>query len=191
MIIVFGGSFNPPTKAHVDIIKHLLSLFDDSKVIVVPVGDDYRKPELISFEDRLAMLKLALDQIPNVMISEIESNRGYEGTLKTLDDLSETYHDVHFVIGSDNLHELSTWIRYQELLSKYPFIVMNRKGYMTEEDANKLYKDLPHRFIFVDFDHEIASSTIRKNTHKNKHLIDPKVYQYIKDHKLYKEKKDV
>lgn len=191
MIIVFGGSFNPPTKAHVHIIKHLLSLFEASKVIVVPVGDDYRKPELIAFEKRLEMLKIALDHMPNVFISSIESNRGYQGTLRTLDDLSKEYEDIHFVIGSDNLRELDTWINYKELLARYPFIVMNRKGYMTEDDANELYKDLPHRFIFVDFNNISASSTIRKNVRKNSHLLDPKVYQYIIDQKLYEEKKDV
>ncbi len=191
MIIVFGGSFNPPTKAHLHIVKHLQTYFNPEKVIVVPVGDDYRKPELIPFQKRMDMLKLAFRDFSNVILSEIESTRGYEGTLKTLDDLSKDYHDLHFVIGSDNLQELTTWIRYQELLSKYPFIVMNRKGYVTEIEANEMYKDLPHKFIFVDFNEVIASSMIRKNRLEMRHLLDPKVYQYILDHKLYEEKKDV
>ena len=191
MIIVFGGSFNPPTKAHVHMVKHLQTHFNPEKVIVVPVGDDYRKPELIPFQKRMDMLKLAFRDFSNVILSEIESSRGYEGTLRTLDDLSKDYHDLHFVIGSDNLQELTTWIRYQELLSKYPFIVMNRKGYIQEIEANTMYKDTPHRFIFVDFDEVVASSMIRNNRSEMRHLIDPKVYQYILDHKLYEEKKDV
>src|SRR5690606_24985682 len=140
---------------------------------------------------RLEMLKLSLHDVKDVIISSIEANRGYQGTLKTLDDLSKDYENLHFVIGSDNLRELDTWINYKELLAKYPFIVMNRKGYMTENEANELYKDLPHTFIFVEFDHLAASSFIRKNIRDHHHLLNPKVYNYIMQHKLYEEKKDV
>ncbi|MDY0295584.1 MAG: nicotinate (nicotinamide) nucleotide adenylyltransferase [Acholeplasmataceae bacterium] len=191
MHIVFGGSFNPPTNAHVHIIKHLKSLFVKAKIIVVPVGDDYRKPELASFKHRYAMLELALSDLSDVILSNIESKRGYEGTLKTLDDLSLIYDDLHFVIGSDNLHELDTWINYKELLNKYPLIVMKRPGYMIEQDADQLYKDIPHRFIFIDFDDPSASSNVRQNLYENKHLLHPKVYQYIKTHQIYEVKDHV
>ncbi|MDY0075258.1 MAG: nicotinate (nicotinamide) nucleotide adenylyltransferase [Acholeplasmataceae bacterium] len=188
MHIVFGGSFNPPTNAHVKIIKHLLSVFKGSKVIIVPVGDDYRKPELAPFKKRLDMLRIALDGMEDVMISSIEADRGYEGTLQTLDDLSKHYDDLHFVIGSDNLLDLPNWIRYQELLSKYPFIVINREGYMTEQEGNERYKDLPHRFIFVDFNDRTAATHVRMNMRLNRHVVDPKVYDYIVKHHIYEVK---
>lgn len=191
MHIVFGGSFNPPTNAHVHIIKHLKSLFENAKVIVVPVGDDYRKPELASFKHRLAMLELATDGIKDVVISSIEANRGYEGTLKTLDELSLIYDNLHFVIGSDNLHELDTWINYKELLNKYPFIVMKRPGYMIEEDANKLFQSLPHHFIFIDFDDPSASTNVRQNVLKHQKLLKQNVYKYILKHQLYEVKDHV
>lgn len=191
MHIVFGGSFNPPSNAHLHIIKHLLNLFPSSKVIVVPVGDDYQKPELVRFDLRYKMLEILFKDEPKVILSKIESKRSYQGTLQTLDDLSHTYHDLYFVIGSDNLEELETWIKYKELLAKYPFIVMNRNGYMTEEKANEWYKDLPHQFIFIDFEDPSASTLIRKNIHQNKHLLDPKVYQFILSHHIYEVKEHV
>lgn len=191
MHIVFGGSFNPPTKAHVHIIKHLLSTFPSSKVIVVPVGDDYSKKELVRFSFRMEMLKLALQDIDQVILSDIEAKRKYQGTLKTLNDLSITYEDICFVIGSDNLEELEKWIKYKELLFKYPVIIMNRNGYMTEEEANKRFKDVNHRFIFIEFSDSSASTNVRKNVHDYKHLLDPKVYQFILAHHIYEVKKNV
>lgn len=191
MHIVFGGSFNPPTLAHVHIMNHLKATFKEAKIIVVPVGDDYRKPELAPFDDRIQMLQLALADTSDVIISSIEAKRGYQGTLKTLDELSQNYENLYFVIGSDNLHEFDTWINYQELLRRYPFIVMRRPGYMAEEDANQMFKDLPHRFIFIDFNDPIASTTVRQNIIRSKDLLDPKVFDYILTHHIYEVKEHV
>jgi nicotinate-nucleotide adenylyltransferase len=185
MHIVFGGSFNPPTKAHVQIIKYLCAVFPSSKVIIVPVGDDYRKPELAPFHMRFDMLKLAVNDLDRVILSPIESNQGYQGTLRTLDDLSKTYQDIHFVIGSDHLKGLRAWIKYEELLRRYPFIVINRRGYLSQEEAEAMYKDVEHRFIYLPFDDISASTLIRKNKHQFKDMLDPNVYEYILKHQLY------
>jgi nicotinate-nucleotide adenylyltransferase len=191
MHIVFGGSFNPPTKAHVHMVKHLLDVFEHSKVIVVPVGDDYRKPELVSFTSRMDMLKLAFKDNDRVILSSIEAKRGYQGTLKTLNELKETYDDLHFVIGSDNLSGLRSWIQYETLLNTYPFIVIEREGYLTMNEAEKMYEDVKHHFIFIPFDYPISSTQIRKNRDQLKHMLDPDVYDYIKKHQLYEVNKHV
>lgn len=186
MNIIYGGSFNPPTQAHLHIINTLLETFANSKVIVLPVGDDYKKLELIDFEHRFKMLSLMLDEYrDNVIISDLEHHQGYAGTLKALEALSETYKDIHFVIGSDNLESLKTWISYQKLLNKYPFIIMNRNHYMSKEEASEMFKDIKHNFIFVDFDMNISSTKIRENIHQSKKDLTKEVYQYIKNHKLY------
>ena len=58
MNIVFGGSFNPVTIAHEKIVNLILSKFPDAKVIILPVGNSYNKPKLVSFNDRMTMLNL-------------------------------------------------------------------------------------------------------------------------------------
>jgi nicotinate-nucleotide adenylyltransferase len=186
MNIVYGGSFNPPTIAHLHIISTLLETFENSKVVVLPVGNDYKKPDLLDFNHRFSMLKLLIESIKNdVVISDIENHSGYHGTLKTLEDLSEVYKELYFVIGSDNLESLKTWISYKTLLDKYPFIVMNRNHFMTEEKAELMFKDIKHKFIFVDFDMDVSSSKIREDIEKNKKYLTKEVYEYIKKHKLY------
>jgi len=44
MVLVFGGSFNPPTKAHLEIVEKLLERYEHARVLLLPVGDDYQKP---------------------------------------------------------------------------------------------------------------------------------------------------
>jgi nicotinate-nucleotide adenylyltransferase len=186
MNIIYGGSFNPPTIAHLHIITKLLDIFDNSKVIVLPVGNDYHKPDLIDFKHRFNMLSLLLDVHHDlVIISDLENHKGYKGTLKALEDLNKKYDNLHFVIGSDNLESLKTWISYKDLLNKYPFIVMNRNHFMTKEKAEMMFKDIKHKFIFIDFDMDVSSTKIRKNIDKHKNYLTKEVYQYIKNHKLY------
>lgn len=186
MNIIYGGSFNPPTIAHLNIIKKLLSEFENSRVILLPVGNDYKKPDLISFEHRYNMLKLFAKQLKlNIEISTIEHHKGYKGTFYALEELSKDYKNIYFVIGSDNLEDLKSWILYETLLKKYPFIVINRNQYLTKKQAEDLFLDLEHRFIFLDFQMDVSSTKIRENIDKNKNLLTPEVFQYIKNHKLY------
>jgi nicotinate-nucleotide adenylyltransferase len=186
MNIIYGGSFNPPTIAHLHIITTLLDTFEHSKVIVLPVGNDYNKPDLIDFNYRFEMLSLLLkSHQDSVVISDLENHKGYNGTLKALEDLSKSYKHLHFVIGSDHLESLKTWISYKDLLEKYPFIVMNRNHFMTKEQAEMMFKDIKHKFIFIDFDMDVSSTKIRKNIDENKNYLTKEVYQYIKNHKLY------
>jgi len=191
MHIVFGGSFNPPTKAHLHIVETLHKKFKDATILVLPVGDDYKKPELISFFHRKNMLDLLFDQKPYVKVLENEKERAYQGTLYSLNELNTTYKNLYFVIGSDNLMDLFTWIEYKKLLANYPFIIMNRNHYLKKEEAEKIFKDIPHQFEFVEFDMPISSTKVRENIEKSKDLLTKKVHIYIKKHKLYKEQKHV
>jgi nicotinate-nucleotide adenylyltransferase len=191
MYIVFGGSFNPPTIAHKKIIQKLLEAFEDSKVLLLPVGNDYKKEALISFKHRVTMLKLLTKDLPNVMISTIENNRDYQGTLYSLRELEKTYQPLYFVIGSDNLKDFKNWINYQELLKNYPFIVMKRKGGFTKKQAEILFKDIMHQFIFIDFNSNISSTNIRKDVLSSKKRLTDDVYQYIVKNNLYQELKHV
>ncbi len=55
----FGGCFNPPTNAHINLAKKALKECNLDKVIFVTVGDFYDKKELVPGKDRYNMLKIA------------------------------------------------------------------------------------------------------------------------------------
>lgn len=187
MIIVFGGSFNPPTLAHQHMIDLLHVTFPESVVLILPVGDDYRKPELVSFHHRLNMIHLMTEGMDRVMISDIESKRPWSGTLFSLNELKEIHGALSFVIGADNLSGLFDWIDYKTLLATYPFIVMTRQGSMGPHEAEKMFEHLPHTFHYLNFDEDISSTRIRKHLESSVSLLNPKVYRYILENNLYKE----
>ena len=43
----FGGSFNPPTIAHLDLVKKAIQKYQLDKVYFVPVNNFYKKEELL------------------------------------------------------------------------------------------------------------------------------------------------
>jgi nicotinic acid mononucleotide adenylyltransferase len=55
-ILLFGGSFSPPTLAHEAIIAACLDMKDFDEVWVMPSGDRADKVIAIQDEDRLKML---------------------------------------------------------------------------------------------------------------------------------------
>ena len=57
-ISFFGGSFNPPTYAHLNIAVDSLRKLNVDKLFFVPVGNTYKKPYLIDEKYRYEMLEI-------------------------------------------------------------------------------------------------------------------------------------
>lgn len=68
-IALFPGSFDPVTKAHVDILKRSLPLFDK---VVVGIGLNSNKAPFLSVETRKAMLKAVFANEPKVDVQTYE-----------------------------------------------------------------------------------------------------------------------
>ena len=60
-IVIYGGSFNPPTETHLQIIEYLYKekMFD--KVLIIPCGNREDKPYLVDSKLRIKMLKLGIE----------------------------------------------------------------------------------------------------------------------------------
>jgi nicotinate-nucleotide adenylyltransferase len=130
-VAFFGGSFNPPHVGHVLGVVYALATAPVDEVLVVPV---YRHPfakHLASFEDRLAMLELALGWVPGVTISTVEQELGGESlTLRTLEHLIATHPtwSMRLLVGADVLGDLPKWHRWDRIAELAPPLVLGRNG---------------------------------------------------------------
>ena len=68
-IALFPGSFDPITKAHVDIIKRSIGLFDK---LYIGIGDNSSKKGLLSIEQREKMLRAVFEHEPKIHIIAYE-----------------------------------------------------------------------------------------------------------------------
>jgi pantetheine-phosphate adenylyltransferase len=68
-IALFPGSFDPVTKAHVDIIKRSVGLFDK---LYIGIGDNSSKKGLLSMEKREQLLRAVFENEPKIHIVAYE-----------------------------------------------------------------------------------------------------------------------
>ena len=71
---VCPGSFDPPTLGHLDIVSRASRLFDE---VVVAVGTNLGKNRLFTPDERIAMMRRACDDLPNVSVE------GFTGLVTT------------------------------------------------------------------------------------------------------------
>lgn len=180
--VLFGGSFNPPTIAHFEIIKYLSKNYDE--VLVLPNGDSYSfaGKVLDSFKHRVTMLNLMTQYLPNVKVLELENDKEFLGTYYTLRVLNHPT----FVLGADCISKLHLWKHFDELMEENKFIIFNRGDsevlslIKSNENVNK-YVD---KFEIVDLIVPNVSSTEFRKT-LNKDIVCEEVYDYIIKNELY------
>lgn len=182
MLIIFGGSFNPPTLAHKELVNKIKETYKEAKIIIVPVSKhNYTwKHNLIDDENRYNMLKL---MFPDIYISRYEFEiKKYEGTYQLLTDFKKIDPDIYFLIGSDNLNQMPLWLNFSNLIKDFKFIVVKRP---TDVIDFTKFKGYEKNFTIIEMNSEISSTKVREDVKKHKDFLDEKVYQYIIKHKLY------
>jgi len=187
-IAILGGSFNPIHIGHLILANTVCEEFNLDKIIFVPC---YIQPlksnkDFASAEDRLAMIKFAIQNNPKFELSDIEIKRkGKSYTVDTLKYFKQKYDDLYFVIGADNIKDFHRWKEPDTILKLAKLIVTNRGGI-----EQKIPQRLRGKKIFVCKipDIEISSTLIRNNIRSNKsikYLVPEKVEKYIIKNKLY------
>lgn len=188
---LFGGTFDPIHNGHIKIAGIVQRKLGLSKVIFIPAGVlPHREQSLVTPENRLTMVKLALRGKKRFTISDYETKKKSPSysveTARYLKRKLGSETELFFIIGADAFNEIRTWRHWQELLRLCRFVVINRPGYKlviptNEEAANVIVLRIPGI--------PLSATAIRQHIKKNKSaekLIPKSVHVYIKKHKLYK-----
>ena len=132
----FGGSFDPPHLGHLAVARAALAALGLDTVLFAPVGAQPLKPHgsTASFEDRLAMTRLAIAGEPGFAISLADAPKASgppNYTLETLQRLrAELPPDgaLFCLMGADSFAGLRRWHRSAEIPFVAPLIVASRPG---------------------------------------------------------------
>lgn len=188
---IFGGSFNPPHKMHLEIGIQLVNKQYVDNIIYVPTGNKYKyKNNLLPDKNRLEMLEILTKKYNYLDVSDYELKDEVVYTCETLAYFKEVYpaDDIYFVCGADNLSYIDKWKNGEEILSNYKILVMKRKGEDIEELLEK-FKDYKNNIVVADIEQQDISSTDVRERLKNKDevldVLDKEVYEYIRKNKLY------
>ena len=200
MIGVFIGSFNPITQGHVYIAESILQHTECTHVMFVPVSDLYGKASLkVEDDHRVQMIRLAISGYENMSVNTIEIEMAEQlgrqnKTIETMCELRKQYDEpLVFIIGADNVAQLHTWYKAEELVSEFGVFVISRDGIDVEkliQEDEWLNKNISYYDVVDEAVNSASSSEIRENVKQGLSidgLVCEKVKQYIYEHQLYVE----
>lgn len=182
---ILGGTFDPPHHGHLLIANEVLSALDLDEIWFMPNQEPphKQKSESITNEDRLEMLKLAIEGNQNFRIQPIELEReGPSFTVDTMKIIRANYKDYQFffIIGADMIEYLPKWHKIDELVQLVQFVGVERPEYSHDTIYPIIYVDVPAM--------EVSSSIIRERLKKGKpvrYLLPDSVIHYIEEKHLY------
>ena len=123
LLLLFGGSFNPPHIAHLRLALEAAEVLCPERALFIPCAQPPHKSgtNLLPFALRCAMLRAAVKEsaLQHLFsVSEIEQERtGPSYTVETLALLAKRHPLLRpvFIMGSEDYARLETWLRWREL----------------------------------------------------------------------------
>ena len=189
-VVVYGGSFNPPTKQHRAIAKALAKRFD--RVYIVPCGPrpDKEATNDIPANFRAAMVDKAFAGIQRVEVALFDLEASVFTPLQDLDGRFGHRERVWFVVnerlvqgGATGSSEIQQqWTRGAEMWRELQFVVLQSQG------SSLLPDDLPPKAQVLEVQRELPAELRGQlfSGHRRDDLLPLNVGEYIQRHRLYR-----
>jgi len=206
---VFASSFNPPTTAHIELMRRAADIFSLDEVLSLAGKSNADKTSYeCSLIDRLAMLLLAATDDSRISVG-LSSHAFYVDMLEGLERIYPQT-DLHFIVGFDTFERVmdredrytAKYYRHfpdrlaaiEQLLTHSSLIVASRSG-AGRKEVRELLKTIPaslaERVTDLDFPTDLgerSSTEVRSRLRSGKSisgLVPPLVERYIAERGLY------
>ena len=148
-IVVMGGSFNPPTLAHGQLLNSAVEQLQADLGLFVPSDHNYveRKmkhsnypQEVFTEVMRLQMLEAMAAESDKLAVSDLEYNRTKKGrTFETMEAIERLYPgaELFFLVGADKLEVIPRWHRVEEFLQSFRIAAVARNGDAPEKTIHE------------------------------------------------------
>ena len=211
---IFGGSFNPFHKGHLNSVLSVATKKHLEKVLIIPAHQTPHKTfiENPSPKQRLKIAQLGCSEYTDILqVDSREVNRqDISYTITTLKELNTNNTQLFLIIGLDLFYSLDHWKEYKDILKISNLLVTSRPHFFFPESIEEFPKGLQDdvksfslqkvelssgktiEFIQIDQDVDISSTRLRRKIQNNKstyHYLDVQVEEYIKENKLYQEQR--
>jgi nicotinate-nucleotide adenylyltransferase len=190
-VAVFGGTFDPPTKAHEAIIEACLGRADIDEVWLMPSGVRTDKITMQADELRLQMLDVLVEDSfrSNIKLSvstvELELPRP-TNTATTYQTLTPIFpdHNFWFVFGADSYRTMKSWEKGDYLRSRLGMLLVERTGYELPPETERI------KHVRVASAGDAVSSTVARQCFFEGRFQDapvsPGIRNFIMQHGLYR-----
>ena len=208
MIGLFGGTFDPVHFGHLRPALEVHQSLALEETRFIPCGKPaHRDMPHARAEDRLAMLRLAVEGLDGFKIDDRELRRdGPSYMVDTLESIKqETSQALCLILGMDAFASLATWDRWERLLSLANIVVMQRPGVAQEHlyqkdalrkvlqkgvvEASQLHEHTSGAICFQSvIALDISATAIREAIQSGKsvrYLLPETVFEYMQQRNLY------
>ena len=201
-LILFGGTFDPVHRAHTSAARAVSKALGNAPVYLLPNALPPHRPQPVaSAEQRLAMLRVAIEPYPELIADDRELRRqGPSWTIDTLIELRAGRPDTPLVLilGADSLANLHHWHRWLDYPALCHLAVLPRPG--AADPANEVLQAFPktnaaglltlpagRRLMLSSPFLDVSSSAIRRLLAEKAHCpsLDDAVLAHIHRHGLY------
>lgn len=195
---IMGGTFNPIHFGHLLLAETAYEQFGLDEIMIMPTKNTYYKkmPHHVTQEQRLDMIRLAIEDNPHFYLSLEEINReGTTYTVETLQNLTKAYpnNEYYFIVGADSLYHMESWYQPEEIFKMATIVVAGRGGASVSALESQI-EYLENKFDDARIEKlyspimEISSSGIRKRVMQGnsiRYLLPQQVVDYIEEHRVY------
>ncbi|MGB0638725.1 MAG: nicotinate-nicotinamide nucleotide adenylyltransferase [Myxococcota bacterium] len=142
-IAVYGGSFNPPHRAHAMVARWVIESNIADEVWLVPVFhhafEGSQDKALAPYDLRLSWCRVLADEIGQcIKVSDVESKLSVPSySIDTLNFLSVAHpeHQFFLVVGADILTQVDGWKDWDKIQKDHSPVVVGRPGYPAPGDT--------------------------------------------------------
>lgn len=211
LIILYGGTFDPPHLAHLGVMQAALQQLPDAQLRLLPCFLPVHKAHPgANAHHRQGMLAALIDSAPELSgrVSIDARELLAQAPRYTVDTLSElraelgVQQPLAFLLGADSLYHLPSWHRWQSLTDFCHLLVYPRPGFNPEDNPEvaRYFADkwiAPERLqhladtpagrvcLLSGTKMAVASREIRNGTVSMHSSVPQSVLKYIEQHSLY------
>lgn len=196
---LYGGTFDPPHKAHRFIAQQSILELTLRHLYVRPVGSIWYKDKrnLTSAQHRLEMARLNFRKLPRCHIDDTEANNPDPSyTIDALQQLRQEHPDarIWLIMGGDQVAKLHTWKEWGTIPELANLAYLKRESNSSEsikqERQNRSAFEEVHKLTNKTY--PISSTKLRKDIARQgpdsalaKQYLMPEVRRYILKNRLY------
>lgn len=180
----YGGTFDPIHNGHLILAREAVETLGLDRLYFIPAGTSPHKTSTLTAPSnvRAEMIRAAIQDEPRFDLEELEVNRpGLSYTIDTILTLRERFGPsptFYYLVGEDNVTQLASWRRIDELHHLVTFVVLCRSEHLT-----------PLPYVTIQRRIDISATEIRKriaNGHSIRYLVPDKVHDLIISNSLYR-----
>lgn len=195
---VFGGAFDPPHNAHVALAQTALTELALDVLHVIPTGQAWHKVRTLNpAENRLAMTRLAFQNMPRVVVDDREIKRA--GPTFTIDTLQALQREnagaqLYLIMGADQFAAFRQWHQWREIIKIAIICIACRARFDWAEGQFDTLNELENRTLTLQMPPMAVSATqirqlLADGLGENQAIADllpNPVASYIAQQQLYK-----